>query len=88
MISMYKWYQVKALQGKGLTIKKIMKELKLSKNAVRKYMRSNDPPEFKKRHYDKELNRYDSEIKEMIGKEYFGTRILKFNKHFHPKLIA
>jgi len=43
---MYKWQQVKALRAKGVSIKKIARKLKLSKNTVRKYLRIPDPPQF------------------------------------------
>ncbi|RMD58051.1 MAG: HTH domain-containing protein [Nitrospirae bacterium] len=39
MISMHKWYQVKILREQGVSIKKIARQLKLSKNTVRKYLR-------------------------------------------------
>ena len=75
MISMYKWQQVKALRAKGVSIKKIARKLKLSKNTVRKYLRSPDPPQFKARQYEKMLNEYEDKVNEMLGKRYIGTRI-------------
>ena len=75
MISMYKWQQVKALRAKGVSIKKIARKLKLSKNTVRKYLRSPDPPQFKARQYEKMLNEYEDKVNEMLEKRYIGTRI-------------
>ena len=46
---MYKWQQVKAFRAKGVSMKKIARELHLSKNTVRKYLRHLEPPVFKKR---------------------------------------
>lgn len=46
---MYEWRQIKALKAEGVSIKKIARKLKLSKNTVRKYLRS---PEFKARQYE------------------------------------
>ncbi|MEW5706923.1 MAG: helix-turn-helix domain-containing protein [Actinomycetota bacterium] len=43
---MYKWQQVKAMQANGIGAKTIAKKLNLSKNTVKKYMRSNEPPRF------------------------------------------
>lgn len=66
MISMYKWQQVKALRAQGVSIKKIARQLKLSKNTVRKYLRSSEPPCFKARHYSGLLDQYEESIKEMV----------------------
>jgi transcriptional regulator with XRE-family HTH domain len=55
---MYKWQQVKALRAKGVSIKKIARRLKLSKNTLRKYLRSLGPPHLKARQYEKMLERY------------------------------
>jgi transposase len=75
MLSMYTWYQVKVMRGQGVSIKKITKELKISKNTVRKYLRDASPPMFKGRKYDRALVRYDKEIKAMMDQRYIGTRI-------------
>ena len=72
---MYKWQQVKVLRSKGLSIKKIARQMKLSKNTVRKYLRSSDPPKFKPRQYKRILKEYEDEVKEMFTKGYIGTRI-------------
>jgi transposase len=72
---MYKWHQVKMLRSKGLSIKKISKKMRLSKNTVRKYVRSSEPPKFKPRQYNKILNEYEDTTKEMLRKGYIGTRI-------------
>lgn len=75
MLSMYKWQQVKALKTQGSSIKEIMRQLKLSKNTVRKYLRSSEPPRFKVREYEKLLDKYEETINGMIEKRYIGTRI-------------
>lgn len=72
---MYKWQQVKALKAQGVSIKKIAKRLKVSKNTVRKYLRSSEPPRFKARGYESLLDPHKATIKEMLGKQYIGTRI-------------
>jgi len=46
---MYRWQQVKVLRAEGVSIKKIAKTLKISKNTVRKYLRDPNPPNFKAR---------------------------------------
>jgi transposase len=72
---MYKWQQVKSLRAKGVSIKKIARMLKLSKNTVRKYLRSPGPPYFKARQYEKMLDKYKDNVEEMLEKRYIGTRI-------------
>ncbi|MCL5237390.1 MAG: helix-turn-helix domain-containing protein [Nitrospirae bacterium] len=72
---MYKWQQVKALKTQGVSIKKIARKLKLSKNTVRKYLRSPEPPCFKAREYEKLLDPYEEVVKGMLEKQYIGTRI-------------
>jgi len=75
MITMYKWQKVKAMNAQGIGIKKIARTLKISKNTVRKYLRSNLPPEFHPRDYTRIIDPYVDDIKEMIQKGYIGTRI-------------
>lgn len=75
MISMYKWQQVKALKAQGVPIKQIVKQMKLSKNTVRKYLRSAEPPCFKAREYDRLIEGHEETVKGMLAKEYIGTRI-------------
>src|SRR3989338_7448840 len=75
MISMYKWQQIKALRAAGRGIKSIAKKIGVSKNTVRRYLRSAEPPQFKTREYEKMLDGYGDEIKEMLIKRYIGTRI-------------
>jgi transposase len=72
---MYKWQQVKTLRAKGVSIKKIARKLKISKNTVRKYLRSSEPPLFKARQYERLLDQYKETIEGMIEKHYIGTRI-------------
>lgn len=75
MLSMYRWQQVKALRAEGVGVKKIARILKISKNTVKKYLKSPDPPQFKARKYTKELDRHQQEIAAMLAKKYIGTRI-------------
>jgi len=75
MISMYKWQKVKAVQREGKNIRKIMRIVKISRNTVRKYMRSTKPPKFKKRSYTRMLDKYKEEISQMLSNNYIGTRI-------------
>ncbi|WP_203472847.1 IS21 family transposase [Dissulfurispira thermophila] len=72
---MYKWQQVRVLRQKGETIKGIARQLKLSRNTVRKYLRKDEPPQFKARQYERLLDPYEEVIKEMLKKGFIGTRI-------------
>jgi hypothetical protein len=72
---MYKWQQVKVLRTKEESIKGITRQLNLSKNTVRKYLRNSLPPVFKRRTYEKMLDDYEDKINDMLAKGYKGTRI-------------
>lgn len=75
MISMYRWQQLKAMRARGESIKGIARRLGLSKNTVRKYLRSSGAPELKRREYERVLDSYGRVMTEMLGKGYIGTRI-------------
>jgi transposase len=77
MVSMYKWQQIRVRRERGEGIKTIARALGISKNTVRKYLRSADPPKFKERQYEKKVDRFREHIEEMLGKGYIGTRIFK-----------
>ena len=75
MVSMYKWYQIRVMRERGKGIKTIARALGVSKNTVRKYLRSPDPPEFKAREYEKKVDAFRGQIHDMLRREYIGTRI-------------
>ena len=75
MVSMYLWHQVRVMSEKGAGIKEIARRLGISKNTVRKYLRSSTPPTFDPRQYEKKIDPYGEQIREMLGKGYIGTRI-------------
>lgn len=75
MISVYKWQKIKAWSVQGKGIKEIAKELKMSKNTVRKYLRSHVPPNFHPRKYHRLLNEYRTLIDSFLEKHFIGTRI-------------
>ena len=72
---MYKWQQVKALRAQGFHVKQIARRVKLSKNTVKKYLKSVDPPAFRRREYTSKADPYVGDIKEMLSKKFIGTRI-------------
>lgn len=75
MISMYKWQQVRLLKRNGLGIKKIARQLGLSKNTVKKYLKTADPPFFNRTEYAHKLDTYEETINGMLTKGYIGTRV-------------
>ena len=75
MISMYKWFEVKKLKREGAGIKSIAKKLKISKNTVKKYLKSGMPPVFNKPERKSGLNIFKTEIDDMLKNEFIGTRI-------------
>ncbi len=72
---MYMWQQVIALRAQGFHVKQIARKLKISKNTVKKYLRSSDPPRFQARDYTKKSDPYMDDIKRMIKDKFIGTRI-------------
>ncbi len=74
---MYKWQRIKALHAQGVSIRKIARTLGVSRNTVRKYLKEANPPQFKAREHEKQLDRYREEIQAMLDKGYIGTRIYK-----------
>ncbi|MEM4722160.1 MAG: IS21 family transposase [Candidatus Methanomethylicaceae archaeon] len=75
MVSMYKWHRIRIMRDKGKGIKAIARALGVSKNTVRKYLRSSDPPEFRVRRYTKKVDSFRGQIQGMLKQEYIGTRI-------------
>ncbi|OIQ07576.1 integrase core domain protein [Moorella thermoacetica] len=74
---MYKWQRIKALHAQGVGIRQIARDVGVSRNTVRKYLKEAGPPQFKAREYTKELDKFLEEIKVMLAKGYIGTRIYK-----------
>ena len=72
---MFKWKEVKRLKAEGFGIKVIAKKLKLSKNTVKKYLKSNMPPVFNKPARQSGLIAFKTEIEDMLKNEFIGTRI-------------
>ncbi|NSW91731.1 MAG: IS21 family transposase [Firmicutes bacterium] len=87
---MYKWQRIKALHTQGVSIRKIARTLGVSRNTVRKYLKDANPPQFKAKEYQKQLDRYREEIQAMLDKGYIGTRIHKelVQKGYHGSLSS
>lgn len=54
------------MRDKRAGIKRIAEDLGISKNTVRKYLRSPDPPVFKARTYEKKIDPYQKEVNQML----------------------
>ena len=65
---MYLWQQVKGLSSQGLRIKQIARKLRISRNTVKKYLRSEDSPRFHGVERVKMADQYVDNIQEMIEK--------------------
>jgi transposase len=72
---MYKWQKIKAMSVQGKGIKTIARELKMSKNTVRKYLKDTTVPIFHPRTYHHLLDEYQALIASFVEKHFIGTRI-------------
>ena len=79
MISMYKWSRIKSMRARGKSIRMIAKELGISRNTVRRYVRQGGPPRYEKS--AKECKRvtegFEERVKELLKGEYIGTEIFE-----------
>lgn len=75
MVSMYFWNKIKEMRLQGKSIKKIARQLDMSKNTVRKYLRSVEEPTLKKREFPSRVKPHEKEVTRMIDEGFIGTRI-------------
>ena len=81
MINMDEWKAIKILSSKGVSIKTIAKQLKLSKNTVKKYLRETGQPEYNKKESSISKSNWEK-YKELIlnmyhNKKFIGSRIFE-----------
>lgn len=72
------WITVKKLKKKGMSIRKIAKELGISRNTVRKILREEHRQPYKTRIYTTKIDEYTDRIKEWYLNptyDFIGTRI-------------
>lgn len=62
------------MKQNGLGIKKIARQLGLSKNTVKKYLKTADSPFFKRTKYAHKLNAYEETINGMLTKGYMHSQ--------------
>ncbi|MBE0433610.1 IS21 family transposase [candidate division WOR-3 bacterium] len=73
---MDEWFTIKTLKAKGVSIKKIARQLGLSRNTVRRYLRGEGPPRYNKQSRTNQAIRpYVQDIKLMLISEFIGSRI-------------
>jgi len=78
MIKMEDWVTIRNLRERGYSIKKIARELKVSKNTVRRALRSELPPKYlRPQRVNPNIEPFRDSISEMLSKDLIGTRIFK-----------
>lgn len=76
MIGMEEWFTIKTLKENGVGIKKIARQLGLSRNTVRKYLRGERLPEYAKQgRRNQAIVPFWEDIKLMLVNEFIGSRI-------------
>jgi len=78
MISMEAWTTIRYLNAQGMGIRAIARQLNVSRNTVRRALRGNSPPQYRRPpKANPKLAPFTEEIKEMVErKRFIGTRIL------------
>ena len=76
MLDMNEYRTIRTMHALGASIKLIARDLHLARNTVRKYLKSNEPPEFHAPSIPA-LVPFDERIKDMLRKGFIGSRILK-----------
>ena len=78
VIDMTRWTKVKLMHKKGIPIKRIARELNISRNTVKKIIRDEEEPRYKRRYYPSKVEKYKPLIKTWYLEaeyQYIGTRI-------------
>lgn len=77
MISLEAWTTIRYLHAQGKSIRQIARELHLSRETVRKALRSPEPPRYQRQLAENpQLARYVELIRQMAGEDLIGSRIL------------
>lgn len=74
------WITVKRMHERGMPIRQIARELKISRNTVKRLIKFDEEPHYKKREYETKIDSYIEEIKIWyLDPEYnfIGTRIYR-----------
>lgn len=74
------WITVKTMFNRGVPIRQIARELKISRNTVKRLIKFDEEPHYKKREYSSKIDDYHEMIKTWyLDPEYafIGTRIFR-----------
>ncbi len=78
MIRMEDWVTIRNLRERGYSIRRISRELKVSRSTVKRALKGNSSPKYsRKERPNLKLEPFKEEISEMLAKKFIGTRILK-----------
>ncbi|MEW8992954.1 helix-turn-helix domain-containing protein [Clostridium sp.] len=72
------WITVRRMHERGIPIRQIARELKISRNTVRRLVRCDEEPHYKSRSYDTKIDQYQEQINIWYLSPEFnfiGTRI-------------
>ena len=56
------WIAIKRLHKNGVKIKQIARQLKMSKNTVKKLLKQENEPEYQRRNYPTKIDKYKDQI--------------------------
>lgn len=75
---MKRWEKVKKLYKEGISIRQIAKDMEMSRNTVRKWIRSEEKPKYKREHYATKIDEYKHQIKKWyLENGYIGAKIYR-----------
>lgn len=75
---MKKWEKVNKLHREGVSIRQIARDLEMSRNTVRKWIRNEEKPSYSRSHYPTKIDDYKKQIKEWyLESGYIGARIYR-----------
>ena len=82
------WIAVKRMFSKGVKIKQIARQLKMSKNTVKKLLKQKEEPKYKRDSYNSKIDLYKERIKVWYLEpeyDFIGTRIYRELKNLGYK---
>lgn len=75
---MKKWEKVKDLYEQGISIRQIAKDMEMSRNTVRRWIRTKEAPKYSRKFYPTKIDEYKKQIKEWyLDSGYIGARIYR-----------
>jgi transposase len=78
MIKMEDWLTIRNLRERGYLIKRIARELKISRNTVKRALRKEPPPRYcRPPRVNSKIEPFHEAIAQMLLKDLIGTRIFK-----------